>query len=219
MKKKSTSEFLFMWKEEVIGTAIFLLCFFLALYFPAYGNLQQFSSSLFFLLLLPVLYIKFVLKKDLQDFGFNMQNNKIGFLWALAMLAVSFLIIFILMRFFQFQNHYPIQAYIGNNFWAFLFYEFVLVNYMLFLQESFFKGFFLFTLTKKIGFASFFVQAFFYIIFLLAIQPLDWKVAPFIIISLTGGIVAYKSKSFIFSYLMSLIFLIALDSYIIYLFN
>ena len=219
INKNILSQILAYWKEELIGLIIFLLCISLALFFPASGSLQKFSNVFFFLFLLPFLYIRFILKKDLRDFGFNLRNKKNGFLWAGAMLGVSLLIIFILVRFFEFQNHYFLPAYIATRFGAFLFYELVLVNFIFFLQEFFFKGFFLFTLEKKLGFISFFVQAVLFTIFIILAQSFAWQIAPFVILSLTGGIVAYKSKSFIYAYLMGLVFLIILDSYIIYLFK
>lgn len=219
INKNILSQILIYWKEEFVGFIIFLLCLALTLFFPASGSLQEFSNVFFFLFLLPFLYIRFVLKKDLRDFGFNLRNKKSGFLWAGAMLGVSLLIIFILVRFFEFQNHYFLPAYIATNFGAFLFYELVLVNFIFFLQEFFFKGFFLFTLEKKLGLISFFIQAVLFTIFIILAQSFAWQIAPLVILSLTGGIVAYKSKSFIYAYLMGLVFLITLDSYIIYLFK
>ena len=219
LNKKILFQILSYWKEEIISFVIFLLCLALALSFPVSGSLQKFSNVFFFLFLLPVLYIKFILKKDLRDFGFNLQNKKNGFLWAGAMLGVSLLIIFILVRFFDFQNQYLLPAYIATKFGAFLLYELVLVNFIFFLQELFFKGFLLFTLEKKLGFSCFLIQAAVCVVFIILAQSLSWQIAPLVILSLTGGIVTYKSKSFIYSYLMGLVFLIILDSYIIYLFK
>lgn len=204
--------------EEIITLAIFVICFALAIFFPAEGNLQQFSSAFFFLFLLPYLYIRFILKKKLAWFGFNLENKKEGLLWGGAMLLVSFLVIFILIRFFDLQNQYPLPAYLASNFWIFLFYELVLVNIIFFLQEFFFKGFFLFSITHRFGFLSFIIQALAFILFL-SVRSLDWSSATFAILAFTGGIVAYKSKSFIYAYIMGLIFLITFDAYILYTFK
>ncbi|MDP1619834.1 MAG: hypothetical protein Q8M12_02450, partial [bacterium] len=94
MDTKQKSSPLSHWRTELISSAIVLLCLFLAVYFPAQGTLQLFSNTLFFLFLLPVLYIKIILKQNLTDFGFNTLNISAGLLWSLAMLASSFLIIF-----------------------------------------------------------------------------------------------------------------------------
>ena len=204
--------------EEIVSLAIFAICFVLAIFFPASGELQKFSSAFFFLFFLPFLYIRFILKKDLGDFGLNLRHKRTGIIWSGAMFLVSALIIFILIQFFDFRNNYLLSAYLASKFWAFLLYELVLVNFIFFLQEFFFKGFLLSILEKRFGFLSFFIQGLFFILFLSA-GALTWKMAPMIILAFTGGIVAYKSRSFVFAYLMGLVFLIALDAYIIYSFK
>lgn len=204
--------------EEIISLAIFAICAVLAIFFPAEGSMQQFSNVFFFLFLLPFLYIRFILKKDLSQFGFNLRNNRTGFLWALAMFLVSFLLVFILMKFFDFRENYQLPAYLGSNFWAFLFYELVLVNFIFFLQEFFFKGFLLSIIANRFGLLSFLIQALIFTLFI-SIPAFDWMNAKYIILAFTGGIVAYKSRSFLYAYFMGLPFLILLDAYIIYSFK
>lgn len=212
-------QFISVWKTELISSVVVAICLFLVYLFPVQNVFQNSTRSLFFLAILPVLYIKFILKKDLADYGFNLENKKTGFLWALGMFAVSFLLIFLLIRFKNFDKIYLIPAYLANNFGLFLFYELALVNFLLFINEFFFKGFLLFTLAQKIGLWSVLIQALVYILFILAVGDLAWQIAPMLILSITGGIATYKSKSFVYSYLMSLAFLIILDSYIIYIFK
>lgn len=219
MNKKNSLQFLHYWRTEIISSAIIVLCLFLVYLFPIQNSFQDFSRNLFFIFLLPILYIKFILKKNLSDYGFNLQNKEVGFAWAAGMLAVSFLIIFLLVHFYHFENNYPIPAYLAQNFWAFLFYELILVNFILFISEFFFKGFLLFTFTEKLGHWAIAIQFLAYFLFLVSAGSLAWQSAPMIILSLTGGIVSYKSRSFIYSYLMGLMFLIMLDSYIIYIFK
>jgi membrane protease YdiL (CAAX protease family) len=215
--KSLLSQVLTYWKEEIIGLAVFLTCILLVIFFPTNGHLQQFSSVFFFFFVVPFLYIKFILKKNVRDFGFNLENKKTGFLWAAAMLGVTLLIFFILIKTFNFHTFY--STYLGSNFFAFLFYQLVLVNFILFMQEFFFKGFLLFSLENKLGIFAFLIQAIVFISFLGLTTSFSWQMAPMAILSLTGGFVAYKSKSFVYSYLMSLVFLIILDTYIIYLFK
>ncbi|MFA7208668.1 MAG: hypothetical protein WC120_00125 [Parcubacteria group bacterium] len=219
MDTKQKSNLLSLWGTELISSAIVLLCLFLAVYFPAQGLLQSLSRAFFILFLLPALYIKFILKQNLSDFGFNLRNPKVGFSWATGMLIVSFLIIFILIRFSDFENNYLIPAYLAKNFGLFLFYELIVINFILFLYEFFFKGFLLFSLTKNLGFLAIFIQALVFILFMTIIGIMDWEMAPTAILAFTGGIVAYKSRSFIYSYLMGLIFTLFLDAYIIHIFK
>lgn len=212
-------QFISAWKTELVSSAIVVLCLALVYLFPTSGALQNITKNLFFLILLPGLYIKFILKKDLSDYGFNLQNKKIGLWWALGMLAASFLAILLLLRFYHFENNYLIPAYIANNFWIFIFYELVLVNLLLFINEFFFKGFLLFTFSEKLGIWTILIQFLVYVLFLLSAGSLNWQLTPMILISLLGGIVTYKSRSFLYSYAASLLFLLFLDAYVIYIFK
>lgn len=219
MKKNKINRIFLPWKTELTSSAIIVASLALAYFFPAQDNFQNFSRGLFFLILLPILYVKFILKRKLSDYGFNLQNKKAGLAWSAIMLAASFLIIFLMIRFFGFDKKYVIPAYIAHNFWIFLFYELVLVNFLLFINEFFFKGFVFFTFFEKLGFWSVLIQFLLYVLFYAAVGSMVWQIAPMLILSVAGGIVTYKSRSLVYSYAMSLFFLIILDSYIIYLFK
>jgi len=219
MNKKNLLKFISAWQIEIMSSVIVILCLFLVYLFPVQNSFQNFSRNLFFLFLLPLLYIKLVLKKNIRDYGFSLQNKKTGFAWAAGMLIVSCLIVFLLIHFFQFETKYFLRAYLAQSFWIFLFYELVLVNFLLFINEFFFKGFLLFIFAEKLGHWAIAIQFLAYLLFLIFASSLAWQIAPMIILALTGGIVTYKSKSFIYSYLMGLVFLIILDSYIIYIFK
>ncbi|PIP26953.1 MAG: hypothetical protein COX30_04525 [Candidatus Moranbacteria bacterium CG23_combo_of_CG06-09_8_20_14_all_39_10] len=212
-------QFLAHWKTEIVSSVIVVLCLILVYLFPADNSFQAITKSLFFFLLLPILYIKLILRQSLDNFGFSLQNPKVGFSWVIGMLFISFLIILILIKFFNFENNYLIPAYLAENFRLFLLYELIMLNFILFIYEFFFKGFILFSLSQKFGWLVVPIQALIFILFLFFTSTIDWKLAPAIILSVTGGIVAYKSHSFVYSYLMSLLFMIFLDAYIIYIFK
>lgn len=207
------------WQTEIITFLIIILCFFLVYLFPAQGNFQKFNLSLFFFIILPILYIKFILKKSIKDFGLSWGDKKNGLFWGLGMLVVSFIIIFALARFTNFENNYLIPAYIADNFWLFLFYELILVNFLFFSFEFFLKGFVLFSFADKFGYGSIIIQAALYALFLLLTKNFGWQTVPIMILAVTGGLTAYKSKSILYSYLIGMIFLIVLDAYIIYIFK
>jgi hypothetical protein len=211
----------FLSKDSVLSMSSFviLVCLFLSISFPAEPGLQQITKNLFFMIIIPVLYIKLVLKKDLKNYGLNIPekgHRKFGLFWAALMLFVSLLIAYLLLNYTGFKKEYGLAAYIVDNFWIFLIYELVLVNILLFIQNFFYQGFVLFTFFKKMDYWSVFVQFMLYILFILVLGNFSWQLAPFIILSLTGGWVTYKSHSFVYSYIMGLLFIIILDSYIIY---
>ncbi len=219
MRKIKTLQLILPWKTEVISSAVIFLSLFLVYLFPVADIFQNFNRSLFFMAILPFLYIKFVLKKNLSDYGFNLDNKKTGFFWAAAMFAVSFGTVLVLIQFAGFDKKYTIPSYIADNFWIFLVYELLLINFQIFINEFFFRGFLLFSFMEKIGYWSIAIQALVYILFAASAIGFSWNITPFIIMSVTGGIVAYRSRSFLYSYFMSLFFMIILDAYIIHLYK
>ncbi len=213
--QRNPRPFLLNWKTELITLLVVCLCLFLAIAFPHKDGVQLFSCIIFFLIGLPILFIRLILKKTLAEFGLNIAQKKSGFLWAGLMLMLSFLITFVLVYFFQLNTRYILPVFIVHNFWIFLFYEMVLMNGILFILEFFFHGFIQTALERKLGAWSILIQFVIFMGFFFFIQKLSWQYTPFIILSLTGGVVAYKSKSFIYSYLMGLAFLLCFDVYII----
>lgn len=217
MSNQNISNFLHNWKTEIISSAVILLCLFLDLFFPTDGYLQKFSASFFFLFVLPILYIKIILKKDLSQFGFNLQNKRRGFFWATIMLVASLLTIAVLIYFFNFDQNYSISFYVATIFPMFLIYELIYINFIYFINEFFFRGFVMFPFMKKLGAWSVLIQFLIFILYLISIQTIDWQATPLIIVSIAGGIVSYKNKSFLYSYAASLVFIIILDAFMIYL--
>jgi hypothetical protein len=202
-----------------MSSLIILACLFLSISFPAKAGFQQITKNLSFLVIIPVLYIKLVLKEDLKNYGLNFskkENKKRGIFWAMFMLFVSFLVAYLLINYTDFKKGYILAAYITGNFGIFIAYELILVNLLLFIQNFFFQGFVLFTYLKKLDYWSILIQFCLYSLFIFVLGNFSWQLAPFIILSLTGGWVTYKSRSFLYSYLMGFLFIIILDSYIIY---
>ncbi len=208
-------------KDFLVTIIVILLCLILFIYFPVYNSIQELTKVFFFFLLVPILYIKFILKENINEWGLNLQNKKKGFTWAILMLMLSLIIAYVFIRYTSFITHYPLSSLIINNFWGFLVYILIFINLILFLQEYFFRGFVLFTFYQKLGYWSILIQVGLYLIMILLIpgnfQQLLWQSIPFIILAFTGGVTAYKSKSMIYSYFSGLLFFLIITSYLIYL--
>ncbi len=208
-------------KEFLTTTTVILFCLGLFIYFPTRNSIQEITKNIFFLLLIPLLYIKFILKEDVNEWGLNIQNKKEGFVWAILMLILSLVIAYIFIRYTSFAVHYPLSSLIINNFWGFLIYILVFLNLSLFLQEYFFHGFILTNFARKLSYKSILVQAGLYLIIILLMpgnfHQLLWQSIPFIIVIFTGGVTAYKSKSIIYSYFSGLLFFLIVTSYLVYL--
>jgi len=205
------------WKENLVTLAVILICLGLFLVFPTAGGFQKITSALFFLFIVPVLYIKLILKKDLRSFGFSFGNYRAGIFWGLLALAISLLSAYGLIKFTNFTQASVLPPAVIQNFWMFVFYELVLVNIVFFLQEFFFKGFVLFSFTEKLGPWSILISFVLFSALSLLEESFSAAIAPSIIFSLTSGVVAYKGRSFLYSYAAGMIFSLILSSYLIYL--
>ncbi len=206
-------------KEIGVTSLIAAVCLALFFLFPSEGVLENVTKSVLFLFMLPFFYITLVLKRSVVEFGFSLKNTGTGIVWGGTLLALSLLILALIIKFTPFQTQYTVPTGIGENFWVFLLYEFIIASALFFFQEFFFKGFFLFTFREKLGGWSIILSFGLFLGILMLAKNLDWQRVPFIITSLTGAIVAYKSRSFLYAYLMEIIFFAITDSYIIYTLN
>jgi hypothetical protein len=204
-------------QEMLVSFGVALLCCFFSLFFPAQNSAQILTKNLFFLVLLPALYIKFILQQDLSDFGWNLKNKTGSVSWGIVTTIFTLLLFYLMLKFTLFGTNYALGDYVKNSFWLFLAYELLIVNFSLFIFSYFFQGFLLFTFQKKFESWAIAAQAILFFAFLFFTKSLSWQVAPFILLSITGGFLSYKTKSFLYSYFMSIFVIIILDTYIIYL--
>ena len=208
-------------KEFLTNLIVIAVCFWLFIFFPNSNVFQKLTSFLFFLFVIPTLYIKLILKKRVADFGLNIQHKKEGFIWGTLMLIVSLVLAYLLIHFTPFLSNYPIPALFVHYFWIFFLSLLTITSLLLFFQEYFFRGFVLFTFSKKTSFWSILIQATLYLSIVLFLQGNIkqnlWNLAPMIILSFTGGVTAYKSRSMVYSYASGLLFLIIFNSYLIHL--
>lgn len=203
-------------KALLVTSIVILLCLALSIFFPVQNTFQSISRSIFFLIVLPVLYIKLILKENLSDWGWNLENKKIGLIWSAAALLLALAVFYSLIRFAGFSVNYKVSPIAANNFIFFLLYELIFLNIFFFLQEFFFKSFVLFSF-RKFGAWAVFIQTGLYLLSLILTGKFSWQTLPFMFISFFGGIVVYKTRSFFYSYFFGLSFIILLDAFIIHL--
>ena len=197
---------------EIFQSGIFaLLCLALFLVFPAVSVGQTIIALAAFLLVTPILYNRFILKKNFESMGVAFQNKKIALVWGFAMLIFSLLTALLLSK-TSYANIFVLPVAIMTNFKLFLFYELILANVVLFILVFFFHGFVLFALTPRLKWWAVAVTTILFLNLRLITKNAHW-----VPIMLTGGILAYKTRSFAYSYLMSLIFMIFFDTYLIFI--
>lgn len=214
MKQKILSIFN---KEDLVTASMILACLILYAIFPTRNVFQQIVSSTTFLLVIPLLYVKIILKKDLKDFGIKLGNWKTGVTWSTISLIMSISIAYIFFNYFELEHKYMLPRYIPNNFLLFVVYEVVLLGFFTFLYEVFFRGFLMFSFSKKIGFWSVLLQTFLFLALFFSTRGLHWTLTPYIIFLIFSGITAYFSRSIFYSFATFIIFNIIFDSFYIHL--
>jgi membrane protease YdiL (CAAX protease family) len=211
IKKPQTNQ------ELLASCLIVFVCLGLFLIFPANDFFQKSCKYLFFLFLVPIIYIKMILKRNLFEFGFILPRKKSDFFWAIGVLFAFLIFCFCLVEFTNFKNHYHLFGSIRNNFSDFLLYELLFFNFLLLIQEFFFKGFLLFSFSQKIyswsivlTFLAFYLTLFFQ-------KITHWQMLPLLFLFFFGAWLTYKTKSLWLSYLTSLIAMILFESFLIFI--
>lgn len=207
-----------IFSDSSFWTSLFVIamCLLLFIFFPSGNGAQKFTGQFFFLVLIPALYIKYILKKNLSDFGLNVKNIKSGLFWGVLALAIVLLGMYSIVTYTTFVNSYNLPGYIVNNFWYFLLYELVFVNISLLCFEFFLRGFVLFTMSAKFSYWSIFIQSLLYL-FLLIYKRTGFELSIFgLVVSTIMGFIAWKTRSIVYSYAIILVSSIIIDAYLIY---
>lgn len=203
------------WKEELITLAVVVACLALFFLFPTQGAAQAVTAGLVFFFLVPFLYLKLVLKRNLQDYGWQLGNWKQGLLFAAISLVASLLIFYALYHYTTFIKVYQLPISARSNFWLFLAYEFILVGFFLALYEFFFRGFVLFSFFPKLGWLAAVLQLLIFALFLLVGGNLVWQNVFYLIIAVFSGLIVTKSRSLLYAFGFGLVFCLISDAVII----
>lgn len=207
----------FAWKELLISSIVIFVCLGLFLEFPANDYFQKACKYLFFLFLVPIIYIKAILKKNLSEFGFNLPLKKTDFFWAAGVLIVFSALCFSAIKFTDLELHYRLSASIQNNFSSFLFYELIAFNFLFLIQEFFFKGFVLYSFSSKIRYLAIALTFILYYLALFFQKMTLWQMFPLLILAFLSLILVYKTRSVLLSYFVGLVSMILFESFLIFI--
>lgn len=202
--------------EFLLSLIIIAACLILAAIFPVQAGVQEITKDLFFLVFIPVLYIRLILKKSLADFGINLKNRKMGFIGAAVMFVLAALTSLCFLRYNEFRMSYYLPDLAVSHFGYFILYEFLFINFYLIIYEFFFRGFVLFVLAPVIKFWAVPAQLLILLAPSVLTGKLAWNILPTVIIAFFGGILAYRSRSIFYSYLAAFFFNLMLDAYLIH---
>ena len=205
-----------LWQEELFAVLLFIVSLMLLKFFPSQNSIGQTLTGFAFILgLLPFLFIKFILKKDIRNFGWQIVSWKKYQKWIITFFIASLALGFLSILLPLVRENYFINTLVAKYFWAFVFYELVIVNILVFLETAFFQGFILSALKDKLGKMSILAAFLAFMIYLFILQGLDWSLLPFLLIFLATSFLSYLTRSFYWSYGIILMSHILIDAYFI----
>ncbi|HOX10454.1 MAG TPA: CPBP family intramembrane metalloprotease [Candidatus Moranbacteria bacterium] len=205
-------------KEFVLSTVFILSILIIYALFPALDVFQQLIVMIIFLIIIPILFNKFILKKDFSAFALRIGDWKQGLFWGGISIVAGGLLLFLAIYFFGlFGGKYGVPKMITNNFGKFIYYEFILVLPVIFLYDFFFRGFLLSIFKEKMGYWAIVIQAALFLFLVIISGSLSWLMTVYLISAPLAGLILYKSNSLIYSTLFQFILITGLDAIYIYL--
>ena len=193
-------------KEKMIMTTLFV-CITLGLLYglPESGSLdstlQEIIASSIFLLVLPVIYCKMILKEPLSSIGLREARWLPAFFWGGVMIAVGGVLLFLLLPVEGFREAYRLPAFIEKSFKWFIVYEVLVVGGIALLYEVFFRGLVMKLWLGPFGPVAIVLQSALFIGFIGISSGFSWQYAVLCYASLFSGVVAYFSRSIYASWL------------------
>lgn len=202
--------------KEIFSTILLLGACLLSFYFfPTNGLAEKITALLVFFLVVPFLYLRFLLGKNLKNYGWQIGDWKQGLILAGISLAISLGFFALLFYKTTFTDSHLLPSMFKDNFFYFLFYEFIVVNLYLLIYELFFRSFLMFSFSEKIGILSIFLQFLVFLGFVFFSAGVTWEYALFIISAFFSGIITYRSKSLLYALLFSFLFIFLCDVFMI----
>mgnify|MGYP006908257363 CR=1 FL=1 len=184
-----------------------------------YNNIGQdrFDSRVYWFLLdglimflIPVLSIKFILKGKFSDYGLTLGDYKFGLFTLIGFFVFMLPFLWVVSASPDFARTYPQGgSQVSESISMFLFYEFCVLIYML-GWEFLWRGYMLFGLKEKFGYYSIFIQMIPF--FILHKGKPELELFGSIIAGLAMGIQAWRSNSFIYSWILHWLIMFSIDS-------
>lgn len=176
---------------------------------PAFQGLVV--STVFFLVI-PLLYSKMVLRESLKNLGLQKGNFREGILIGVGSVVLAMTLVVVLAFTFPvFREQYAFPALVETSFLWFVFYELVLVPFVIILYEVFFRGLIELFWLKDFGSRAIFIQAAFFLGFFYFSQDISWQRLPLLIFCPLAGLIAYRSQSLRYSFVAGWVFLFLTD--------
>ncbi len=193
-------------------------------YFPAladdpqagiYARYWQFIIFFLLMFVLPVIYVKFVMKKPLSVFGFGLGDVKYGSKWLITIPVVVAPLIFLSSKMPDVRLEYPLAKILLTDRQHLLVYELMYVVFYYIAWEFYFRGFLLFGLKERFGAVNaILIQT--VSSCLVHIGKPEGEIIGSIVVGILFGIIALRSRSIWYVFLIHASIGVLTDIFIIY---
>lgn len=199
-------------KKTSITFGVIFICLFLYAVFPTKNVFQQIVSTLTFFLAIPFLYVKIVLKREVSSYGIQKGNWTTGLLWSAISIMTAIAALYFLIRYAGFLEKYNLPRSVRENFVFFLEYEVLLTGFFAAVYEIFFRGFLMRSISEKVGHSAIIFQSIAFLLLFFLSSSLGWSIVPYLIFAPLSGLIAYQSRSLLYSFASNFLFIIIADS-------
>lgn len=175
------------------------------------GAIQSILFGIVFLVLVPLLYVKLVLKQPLSAIGFTWTARRYGLSVVFVSIVPLLSIWFLLLRLYEMDTLYSLPDVVRTSFLWFLFYQVVLVGMAVSLYEVFFRGLVMLSWLSATGIVSVFLQFGVFVLFTSLYSGLEWQNVPLLLAGLASGFVAYYTRSLWYSWMTAWLLLLFAD--------
>jgi len=184
---------------------------------PADQNLSinQFIRFFGLFFVLPAMYVKFIMKKSLKDFGLGPGDYKTGLKILATLLPVIAVVLYFTSQMPDVRSEYPLAKSLIQNQSHLLLYEVAYVVFYYIAWEFYFRGFLLFGLKDRFG-----------VINAILIQTIssclvhigkpEGEIIGSIIVGIIFGFLAWRTKSIWYVVFLHALIGVLTDLYIIY---
>lgn len=204
-------------KKEAAFVFVFcVVSLFIFKNFPTQNIVQVIIAMVLFFAIIPILFNKYILKRNLQDMGVRLGEPKKGLMWGLGSIFLALLLFALIFKYADLLNSYPLPKSARDSFSTFLLYESTVVFGMVFIFELFFRGFLMFGFLKIMGKWSIVFQAIFFLGLVVALNGSIVSFLLFLVFAPFAGWIALKSQSILYSGIAQFIFIVVLDSIVIH---
>ncbi len=180
-----------------------------------YARAWQFIVFFVLMFVVPVLYIKLVMKRPLSDFGFDLGDIRWGSKWLIAIPLLVVPLIYFSSKMPDVQSEYPLAKSLlshQNNLWL---YELGYIVFYYIAWEFFFRGFLLFGLKERFGAVNaILIQTISSC--LVHIGKPEGEIIGSIFIGILFGMIALRSRSIWWVFLLHISIGVFTDLFIIY---